>query len=94
MSKYKFSLILPIFNEQEIVEKALKEILNINLNNENLFEVIVVNDGSNDSTTEILKNLDLNKNFKIIYHDRNYGYGEALKTGIKTPILKISLLLI
>lgn len=83
MYKYDFSLVLPIYNEQEIVEKALEEILKINSNNNDLFEVIVVNDGSNDLTPSILKKFSLVKNIKIISHDRNYGYGRSLKTGIK-----------
>lgn len=83
MQKYNFSLVLPIFNEQEIVEIALNEILKINLDNGGLFEIIIVNDGSSDSTSKILKKFSLIKNINIITHKRNYGYGRALKTGIK-----------
>ena len=58
MSKYKFSLILPIYNEEEIVEKALREILNLYSANSSLFEIIIVNDGSNDLTPSILEKFD------------------------------------
>jgi glycosyltransferase involved in cell wall biosynthesis len=88
MQKYNFSLVLPLFNEQEIVEITLKEILKINLDNDELFEIIIVNDGSNDLTSTILKKFSLNKNINIITHDRNYGYGRALKTGIKNANTK------
>ena len=83
MINYSFSLVLPVFNEQEIVEKAIDEIVQINLDNKSIFEIIIVDDGSNDSTKSILEKYNLNQNIKIIYHNRNYGYGRALKTGIK-----------
>ncbi|HTI37926.1 MAG TPA: glycosyltransferase family 2 protein [Vicinamibacterales bacterium] len=49
------------------------------------FEVIVVNDGSADNTAEILD--DLSKKYpevRVIHHERNRGYGGALRTGFAT----------
>ena len=88
MINYNFSLVLPIFNEEEIVEKALDEIIQINLENKSIFEIIIVDDGSNDSTKLILGKYKSNQDIKIICHDRNYGYGRALKTGIKNANTK------
>lgn len=79
----KLSIIIPAYNEEEaitsIIERTLearKSIL------ENMVvsqvEVIVVNDGSTDKTFEIASKF---KEIKLINHERNLGYGAAIKTG-------------
>src|ERR1044071_5092103 len=46
------------------------------------FEVIVVNDGSSDSTKDILDDLVRRyPNVRAVHHPRNRGYGDALRTG-------------
>ncbi|MEW5694267.1 MAG: glycosyltransferase family 2 protein, partial [Candidatus Hydrogenedentota bacterium] len=45
-------------------------------------ENLIVDDGSDDGTTEILKNIN-DKDLKIIFHPKNYGKGTAIKTGLK-----------
>ena len=47
-----------------------------------MFEIIIVNDGSNDLTPSILEKFDSIDNINLITHAKNYGYGRALKTGI------------
>ena len=78
----KFSLILPIYNEEKIIEQSLNQILKLKQENKDLFEIIIVNDGSSDSSSQILKRFENNKDLKIIDHDKNCGYGRAIKTGI------------
>ncbi len=82
MSKYNFSLILPIYNEELIVENAINEILKIKTDYKNCFEIIIVNDGSTDTTPSILEKFKNIENINLIKHEKNYGYGKALKTGI------------
>lgn len=70
------SIIIPVYNE----ENGIAEILdNLKLFDEN-YEIIVVDDGSEDNTAKTVKNY---LNVKLITHDHNSGYGAALKTGIK-----------
>ena len=80
----KITLIIPIFNEIKGIKKS---ILNINKFSENFFDwnIIVVDDGSNDGTSEIL-NEKLKNKIKIISHEVNKGYGAALKSGIKATL--------
>ena len=82
MSNYNFSLVLPIFNEQDVVEYALDEIIKLNKEDNNLFEIVIVDDGSNDLTKEKLENFSNKNHVNLIRHEKNYGYGKALKTGI------------
>lgn len=72
----KFSIVIPTFNEEKIVEKVLIEVKKCYPDQ----EVILVDDGSTDRTYEIAKAV---KGIKAIRHSINKGYGAALKTGIR-----------
>jgi len=74
------SIIIPCFNEKKYIEKIIKEVLNQNNINK---EIIIVDDGSTDGTTEILKNNIETKVNKIIYLEKNLGKGNAIKEAIK-----------
>ncbi|MDP2905333.1 MAG: glycosyltransferase family 2 protein, partial [Candidatus Omnitrophota bacterium] len=70
-----FSIIIPAFNE----ERGLSEVLG---NLTKLFpadEIIVIDDGSTDGTQKVASAF---KGIKLIKHEKNYGYGASLKTGI------------
>jgi glycosyltransferase involved in cell wall biosynthesis len=76
----KFSVIIPVYNEEEGVQTVIMQLKKILTNLNENYEIITVDDGSTDNSQNILKNID-----DIIYirHARNIGYGGALKTGIK-----------
>jgi len=77
----KLSIIIPCFNESNFIETVVQ---NINEQKHIDKEIIIVNDGSDITTTDILKKLlTENKIDKLINHDVNKGKGEALKTGLK-----------
>ena len=78
-----FSIIIPIYNEEENISKLIKKIYNILENNYN-FEIIVVDDCSNDSSLLILKNFVFKKNFKIVVNKKNYGQSYSISKGIKS----------
>ena len=80
MKKNKLSIVIPVFNEKNLVLKVLEKINEIKIENVET-EIIVVDDFSNDGTREILKQEGGKYTNKIIYHDFNQGKGAALKTG-------------
>src|SRR5687768_8307687 len=48
------------------------------------FEIIVVNDGSQDATADVLAHLEKAMPFlRVVTHDKNRGYGAALRSGIR-----------
>ena len=88
-NQYNFSIIIPCYNEALAVSKTAKEIystLTTWAEKEDVklsFELIFVNDGSTDETTEKLSILDKDhKNLKVIDSKINCGYGASLKKGI------------
>ena len=77
----KFSIVVPVFNEQEAIEKVLKtlhQFLSAHLKER--WEIVVVNDGSTDKTKQILDSLNLSQ-LRVYDQPYNKGYGAALKTG-------------
>lgn len=78
------SVFFPCYNEQEnitgVVEQALTVLQDINAD----FEVIIVNDGSSDSTGRIADEIATKNNrVKVVHHHKNLGYGAALQSGFK-----------
>lgn len=85
-----FSIVLPVYNEEKGIGPTL-DLLQDNLKNSGCeYEIIAVNDGSTDRTSEILRS---RSDIKVIEHRINRGYGAALKTGIrvaKYPLIVIT----
>ncbi|MCX8083277.1 MAG: glycosyltransferase family 2 protein, partial [bacterium] len=78
----KLSIIIPVYNEENTINKVLEKIKDIDFEIEK--EIIVVDDGSTDTTRNILSRLQItNCKLHIIYHEKNQGKGAAIKTGIK-----------
>lgn len=76
------SVIIPVYNEAEYIENTIAEVHEIlKAHSFQLYEVIVVDDGSHDETVQILENSKLD--FQLIVHEQNRGYGAALKSGIR-----------
>lgn len=85
MSNIKsLSVFFPCFNEAENIEKTYLDTKKV-LERLNLaYEIIIVDDGSQDSTREIADRLAKSDHqVKVIHHLKNLGYGSALKSGFK-----------
>lgn len=76
----KVSIIVPVYNTSKYLEKCLNSILNQTFND---YEIIVIDDGSTDGSTDIIKDY-LNKNCNIrAFFQRNKGRGYCRNKGIK-----------
>ena len=78
----KVSIVIPCYNEQKTIEKLLKKIEKVDLG-EIEKEIIIVDDASNDRTSEIIKRLNHKKHYKVLTHKKNKGKGSALRTGFE-----------
>lgn len=77
----KLSIIIPVYNEEKTVIEILDRVKNQKIDGVEK-EIIVVDDGSTDSTAQKLKSIKGN-DFKIIFQEKNGGKGSAVRTGIK-----------
>jgi glycosyltransferase involved in cell wall biosynthesis len=76
----KFSIIIPTYNEEKTLQKVVFQTEKVWSGSD--YEIIVVDDGSKDKTFEISEKLK-NENISVIHHDKNYGKGKAVISGIK-----------
>ena len=77
------SIVIPIFNELESLPELKRQLLD-NLQSFEKWEIIFIDDGSSDGSTEWLTDLvSKDNNFKLIEFYRNYGKSAALNEGFK-----------
>lgn len=78
------SIVIPVFNEKNLVTQLLRKVLDLKLDDGMAKEVIVVDDGSRDGTREVLEAFAKDHEsapLKILYHQINRGKGAAVRTG-------------
>lgn len=78
----ELSVFLPTFNESQSIEKVVADVKKTLLKTADKWELIVVNDGSSDSTESVVSKIIMeDPRIKLVNHKENKGYGAALKTG-------------
>ena len=87
-NKINLSIVIPVFNEKNFLIKLFEEIKIFFNDSKN--EIIFIDDGSTDGSTNILNELKEKKNYKfllkLIKLDINSGKGKAIQTGIKNSV--------
>ena len=76
-----FSIVIPIYNEEEILESSFNEIASICEKTGIKYEIILVENGSTDKTKEITSNLMTTNSKTKVINLVNPNYGNALKQG-------------
>ena len=77
-----FSIVIPIFNEAQNLIKLVDEISSV-LKHVKSYEIILVNDASNDNTLEVFKNILIIQNIKILSNKINKGQSYSIYKGVK-----------
>ncbi|OQB71738.1 MAG: Undecaprenyl-phosphate mannosyltransferase [candidate division TA06 bacterium ADurb.Bin131] len=76
----KLSVIVPVYNEKNTIEVIIQKLLTVPINK----EIIIVDDGSTDGTSQILKKISQQKFplIKVIFQPKNIGKGYAIRRAI------------
>ena len=77
MTQSKLSVIIPVYNEHELLPKLLQKVQKVPVSK----EIIIVDDGSTDGTRDFLSELKDEK-ITVVFHEKNVGKGMAIRTGI------------
>ena len=79
---HSLSVVLPVYNEEEVIASTMKDVLDTLRTQVRDFEVILVNDGSTDHTGSILADIaEVVPQVRVITHEHNQGYGTTLADG-------------
>lgn len=78
------SIVLPVFNEAEVLEPLLAEVASAAARTGAPFEIIFVNDGSTDGSGQLLDDLaDDNPRLRVVHFSRNFGHQAAVQAGLQ-----------
>ncbi len=76
----KVSIIIPVYNEKDTLKALLEKVEQADFSGLEK-EIILVDDCSDDGTTDILK--ELSGRYKVLFHEINQGKGAAVRTAVK-----------
>jgi glycosyltransferase involved in cell wall biosynthesis len=80
----KLSVVIPVFNEASTLREIVRRVLAAEVPAEK--EIILVDDGSTDGTRDQYETIckeHAGQSIRVLFHDRNYGKGAALRSGFK-----------
>ena len=75
----KLNVIIPCYNEKDTIEIIIDKVLNAEPYEK---KIIVVDDYSSDGSRDILKKFENKNDIEILYHERNFGKGKAIRSGL------------
>ena len=75
---FVLSVLMPVYNEEKTIHEALDAVMKVPYRK----EIVVVDDGSQDGTRDLLRALDIPE-VKVFFHDKNTGKGGALRTAMQ-----------
>jgi glycosyltransferase involved in cell wall biosynthesis len=79
-TQLELTVLMPLYNERATAERAIASVLDASPSE--AFELIVIDDGSRDGTTQLLRDGSWPDSVRILYHEKNRGKGAALRTGL------------
>ncbi|MFI5197844.1 MAG: glycosyltransferase [Thermoanaerobaculia bacterium] len=78
----KLSIVMPAYNERRTIREILAQVLAVDLGDLER-EIVIVDDGSQDGTRDILRELDCKNGVRVVLQPRNLGKGAAVWAGIR-----------
>jgi len=75
----KLSVVIPCYNEKDLLPQLISLVKSTSVSDK---EIILVDDGSNDGTAELIKNSIEKEVARVIYHPVNMGKGAAIRSGL------------
>ncbi|MBN1409297.1 MAG: glycosyltransferase family 2 protein [Spirochaetales bacterium] len=79
----RYSIVVPVFNEEEVVEESYKRLKKVMDGVNESYEIIFVNDGCRDKTPDIISDICKNDaNIKLVNFSRNFGHQIAISAGM------------
>lgn len=80
----ELSIIIPVFNDQEVLYELYRRLKPVVFELGKSYEIIFVDDGSSDSSFQILKEFqDKDKNIRIVKLVKNFGQSNAITAGLE-----------
>lgn len=76
MPDKRISVVIPVYNEEQVIGNVLQELIDLDL----FHEIIAVDDGSKDKSAEVISQFD---QVRLIQHPYNLGNGASVKTGLR-----------
>ena len=77
--QFSISVIIPSYNEEQSIGKVVKQVVSVMDSLKSEYEIIVIDDGSEDQT----KKIALEQGARVVSHPYNIGNGASIKTGIR-----------
>ncbi|MCJ7520273.1 MAG: glycosyltransferase family 2 protein [Anaerolineaceae bacterium] len=74
----QISVLIPVFNEEKTLEEIFKRVKQTGL----AFEILFIDDGSTDSTPEIINKLSQHQQVSCVRFEKNHGKGAAIRAGL------------
>lgn len=87
MQKTKYSVVIPAYNEEEVIYESHKRLKAVMDTCGDTYELVFVNDGSADKTYEMLKDISSkDPNVRVINFARNFGHQLAVSAGLEKSV--------
>ena len=86
--KLDISIISPVFNELENLEKFVESVTKVMASTNMSWELIIIDDGSDDGSSKIVKRIGRQENIRSILLSKNYGQTSAIQAGFDLAVGK------